>query len=353
MKIIIPLIGSFAKAGGFRVLSQLANYWIMDGHDVTFLSYINGKDPYFPTTAKILYYDNKGDINTQKDNNHPKALLGMFHLRKALIKALNQLEADIVLANHCFTAQPVKKSSIKARKFYYVQAYEPDYYYHKTIKDFIFKRISKKSYELGLEIIVNASMYKSYKEIKTNRVIYPGLDLDIFKPLPTNKDPNKIILGTIGRLEEYKGTTYIIEAFKMLRKKLGNKIELHIGFGEKHLEEIEGIIVLFPNGDKELAKYYNSLNFYICAGTIQLEAIHYPIIESMACKVPVITTGYYPSNNENTIIVPIKDSVALEQAVIEAIDEKDVIEYKKENAFTSIEQFDWKIISRKMINYFS
>ncbi|UCA61903.1 glycosyltransferase family 4 protein [Chryseobacterium rhizoplanae] len=353
MKIIIPLIGSFGKAGGFRVLSQLANYWIMDGHDVVFLSYINGTDPYFPTKAKVLYYDNKGGISTQKDNNHPKPFLGMFQLRKALTKALNQFEADIVLANHCFSAQPVKKSSIEARKFYYVQAYEPDYYYHKTIKDFIFKKISENSYKLGLEIIVNASMYRDYKEIKTDKVIFPGLDLDVFKPQTISRDSNKIILGTIGRLEEYKGTIYIIEAFKMLRKKLGEKIELHIGFGEKHLEEIEGIKVFFPNGDKELAQYYNSLNFYICAGTIQMEAIHYPIIESMACKVPVITTGYYPSNHDNSIMIPIKDSIALEKAVIKAIDEKEVVESKKEKAFTSIEQFDWKIISRKMINYFS
>lgn len=353
MKIIIPIVGSFGKSGGFRVLSQLANYWIKDGHKVAFLSYINATDPYFPTKAEIIYYDNKGDIKEQKDNNQSKAFLGFFQLRNALKKALNRLEADIVLANHCFTAQPVKKSSINARKFYYVQAYEPDFYYHKTIKDFIFKRISKNSYKLGLEIIVNAEMYKNYNEIKTDKVIFPGLDLDVFKPLPINKDSNRIILGTIGRLEEYKGTIYVIEAFKMLRKILGDKIELHIGFGEKHLEDIEGVKVLFPNGDNELAQFYNSLNFYICAGTIQLEAIHYPVIESMACKVPVITTGYYPSNHENSFIVPIKDSISLEKAVITAINEPKAVEVRNEIASNSIKQFDWKMISQKMISYFS
>lgn len=352
MKIIIPIVGSFGKSGGFRVLSQLANYWIKDGHKVIFLSYINAVDPYFPTNAEILYYDNSGDVKEQKDNNHPKAFLGVFQLRNALKKALNRLEADIVLANHCLTAQPVKKSSINARKFYYIQAYEPDFYYHKTIKDFIFKRISKKSYKLGLEIIVNASMYKNYKEIKTDKVIFPGLDLDVFKPLTINKDSNKIILGTIGRLEEHKGTMYVVEAFKMLRKKLGDKIELHIGFGEKHLEDVEGIKVLFPNGDQKLAQYYNSLDFYICAGTIQLEAIHYPIIESMACGVPVITTGYYPSNDDNSIIVPIKDSISLEKAVIAAINEPEAVELRNEVASNSVKQFDWNTISQNMINYF-
>ncbi|MFP3682085.1 hypothetical protein SB725_33900, partial [Pseudomonas sp. SIMBA_041] len=76
--------------------------------------------------------------------------------------------ADVVLANHSFTASPVKKSIIKAKKFYYVQAYEPEYFYHKNFKDFILKTISRKSYQLGLNIIVNASMYQDYKEIKTH-----------------------------------------------------------------------------------------------------------------------------------------------------------------------------------------
>ena len=38
MKIIIPLVGSFSKEGGWRVLSELANAWIRMGHEVVFLS---------------------------------------------------------------------------------------------------------------------------------------------------------------------------------------------------------------------------------------------------------------------------------------------------------------------------
>ena len=96
MKIIIPLIGTFGKSGGFRVLSQLANHWINDNHEVIFLSYINAEDPYFPTDANILYYDNSGNIKVQKNKHNPKAMFGMFSLREALRKALNNLPvADV------------------------------------------------------------------------------------------------------------------------------------------------------------------------------------------------------------------------------------------------------------------
>ncbi|SIS78369.1 Glycosyltransferase involved in cell wall bisynthesis [Chryseobacterium ureilyticum] len=353
MKIIIPLVGSFGKSGGFRVLSKLSNYWIEEGHDVIFLSYVNGDLPYFPTKAKLLYYDNKGNVVEHQNNDSAVLTFGMFRLRKFLRKALDTLEADVVLANHSFSALPVKNSKIKAKKCYYVQAYEPEFYGEKGLKNYILRRISKNSYTLGLDIIVNALMYQNYKELKTDKVVFPGLDLNTFKPLSLSKNGNKIILGTIGRSEIHKGTIYILEAFKLLRKELGTKIELHIAFGEKDLENFEGIKVVTPDGDHKLAEYYNSLDAYICGGILQMEAIHYPVIESMACGVPVITTGYYPASLDNAFMVPIKNSEAIKDAVMEFIDNPILAELKKNRAFTNIEQFDWKLISQKMLTYFS
>lgn len=353
MKIIIPLVGSFGKSGGFRVLSKLSNYWIEKGHEVIFLSYINGNVPYFPTNAKLLYYDNNGKITEDQNTDITTLSFGMFRLRKFLRKALDTLEADVVLANHSFSAVPVKKSKIKAKKSYYVQAYEPEFYEGNGIKKFILRKISKNSYKLGLDIVVNALMYRNYKELKTDKVVFPGLDLNTFKPISVTKSHNKIVLGTIGRSEPHKGTIYILEAFKLLRKELGDKIELHIAFGEKDLENIEGIKVITPDGDNNLAEYYNSLDAYICGGILQMEAIHYPVIESMACGVPVITTGYYPSAKDNAFIVPIKDSIAIRNAVIEFINNPKLTEQKRNKAFSNVEQFDWKLISEKMLAYFS
>jgi len=354
MRIIIPLLGPFGKAGGFRVLSNLANHWIDAGHKVSFLSYVNTDPPYFPTKANILYYNKNGKLISKTQTDTSKALLGMLQLRRSLKKVLDICEADIVLANHCFTALPIKQSKIKAKKFYYVQAYEPEYYYKNTLKDFIFKKISKNSYNLGLDIIVNAEMYKDYKNLKSTKVVFPGMDLEIFQPNESKETSNtqkKIILGTIGRLEAYKGTNYVLEAFKILRNELGDCVELHVGFGEKVMEITEGVKVMFPNGDKGLADYYRSLDVYICAGIVQLDAIHYPILESMACKVPVITTGYYPATDENAYLVPIKDVEAIKNKVLEV-----VMSHKNQNkiekAYADIKQFDWNHIANKMLNYF-
>jgi len=351
MKIIVPILGKFGNSGGFRVLSKLANYWISSGNEVSFLVYVGSEPPYFPTSADFLYYNKKGNLVSKDQKDASLPLLRMFQMRVAMQTALNNCYADVVLANHCLTALPVKKSVIKAKKFYYVQAYEPEYYYRKTLKDFIFKKISKNSYNLGLDIIVNADMYKNYANLHSTKVVYPGIDLEVFRPALNEESSNeKIIIGTIGRLEEYKGTAYVIKAFQLLRQELGERVELHVAFGEEAMGNIDGVKVFYPNGDHNLADFYRSLDIYVCAGTVQLEAIHYPVLESMACKIPVITTGYYPASIDNAEIVPIKNAEAIKQKLLKIISDKDDVKINK--AFEDVKQFEWTHIANKMLNYF-
>jgi glycosyltransferase involved in cell wall biosynthesis len=352
MKIIIPILGSFGKAGGWRVLSQLANYWIKSGNEVSFLVHCSSPEPYFPTNASIIYYDNKGKIVSDSTPYYSKPFGGIIKLRKALELALNKLNASIVLANHSLSAGPVSKSTIQAKKFYYVQAYEPEYYSKPGFKNLIFRYLSKKSYTLGLDIIVNSPMYLDYKEIKSNKVVYPGIDLDIFRPNnEVKKETTKYVIGTIGREEKVKGTRDILEAFKILRQKYSTQVELHVAFG-KMGNDIDGVINVDINGDMELAEFYNKIDVYVCAGLVQLKAVHYPVIESMACKTPVITTGYLPANNMNAKLVSINSPLSIMTALTELIEKNDFQE-KVEQGIKDIQVFKWSIVSEKMLNYFN
>lgn len=354
MKILIPLPVNFGPQGGYRVLSELANNWMRMGHEVEFLVYQHFAKPYFPTKAKMIKYDGIGNLVEGEDNKKDFKFLGTFQLRWAMRKALDQLSADIVLATQCMSASPVWKSKIQAKKFYYIQAYEPEFYKGKTLKDFIFKKISIKSYNYPLKKIVNAEMYSDYKEIKTDKVVYPGLDLNNFHSKEDKfAEKSKYIIGTIGRLEKIKGTQYILEAFKTLREKYNQQIELHIAFGDDKWENYDGIKVLRPENDAELANYYRAIDIYICAGTVQLEAVHYPVIESMSCKTVLITTGYFPANEENSYLVKPKDKVAIVKAVEKIIKNPEVAEMKTQNALKEVKQFDWSTVSAKMITYFN
>lgn len=352
MKILIPLVGSFSKEGGWRVLSELANSWMKLGHSVVFLSHKCYKKPYFPTDAQVLFYDNKGEISDNGDSEYPIPFGGPFRLRKLLQQALNKLEADVVLATQHFTVNPIKKSTIKAKKYYYVQAYEPEFYEHGPLRYKVYKKIAENSYKKGLKTIVNSPMYLDYKGIKSDKVIYPGINLDLFYPDHSKNSNNVFVLGSIGRKEIFKGTAYILEAFKILRKELGDKIELHLAFGNPEWSEIEGVKMYYPEGDLQLADFYRSIDCYICAQYIQLNAVHYPVIESMACGTPLITTGYYPSNEQNSWLIQTKDSNDIVNKVKEVINNPEKTKIKTNHALNAIKEFEWSILAQQMINYF-
>ncbi len=351
MKIIIPLTVDFGPAGGFRVLSQLANYWIDAGHDVSFLTYQQFRKTYYPTKAKMIFYDGFGRIvnGTSADFAPVKSL----QLRWAAKNALDKLHADVVLATQSFSAAPVAKSRIDARKYYYVQAYEPDFYLEGGIKNRIFHRIAEKSYAYPLEKIVNAEMYRDYKGINTDKVVLPGLDASVFYPKEeklTKKDT--FIFGTIVRKQKVKGTDYVVDAFKKLRSKYGDRVQLHAAFGDESLSNIDGITILKPDGDENLAAFYRSIDCYICAGIFQLDAVHYPVIETMACKTALITTGYYPSTVNNAAIIETESSAAIVEAAEKIMEFPEEAEQKAVNALQDIEQFYWEKVSNKMLGYF-
>jgi len=355
MKILIPLTTGFGPQGGWRVLSLLANQWILQGHSVSFLVHKSSNLPYFPTHATLLWFDNKGNIHKINDLNYNIPFGRYFGISYALILALKKLNYDIVLATLSLTTWPIFLARIKSKKYYYVQAYEPTYYPLNKFINLFYKLLSKSSYYLNFEIIVNSEYYYRYKGIKSNKCVYPGIDFSIFFP-KQNKivlSDKKIILGTIGRMEKYKGTYYIIEAFKQLKKENNLNIELHIAFGDKELEKIDGIKIINLKGDCELANYYRSLDIYICAGTYQLGAVHYPVIESMASGVSLITTGYYPSNHENSWLVPIKNSDSIVKQILNIIGKPKLTKMKIHNAIDDVQQFDWKSVSYKMINIFT
>lgn len=351
MKILIPIF-KFGVQGGSRVLSELANHWIKNGHTVEFLAFAKSTMPNFPTEAKILWYDSNGNILSNNDLTLKNPVFKLFSLVFALTQAINQQTYDVILANQCIIAYPVYLSKKSKKKFYYIQAYEPEYFLGNSLKMIILRRLSKLTYKLNLNKIVNSPIYFDYKEIKCEKFVYPGIDFQKFKPSQALKT-GSFIIGCIGRIEPFKGTTYVLDAFIKLQSQVDFNIELHIGFGDKNFENIEGVKVISIKDDYELANYYKSLDALIAPGTLQLGAVHYPVIEAMACKIPVITTGYYPANISNAWIVPIKNSDAIVERLKEIYDNPVARNLKVEMAYLAIKEFDWEIVSNKMLNYFN
>ena len=355
MKILIPILG-FGRAGGYRVLSKLADELIHLGHSVDFLCPLANQKPYYPTIAKIKWIDKKGFITENKNEANRKE--SAISIQKNLAKALCKMPKDaydVIIANHSLTTLSIKKASLVSKTLYYVQAYEPDLYILSGgLKSKILFYLSGLSYKMKLFTVVNAEVYLKYKKLTASRVLYPGIDFNLFYPKEKTlrcQNENKIIIGTIGRAESYKGTRYILDAYHKLKNKYP-EIQLHIAFGNpQDFKNYEDIFCFKPNGDKELGDFYRSLDYYFCAGYTQLGAFHYPVAEAMSCGVPVITTHYYPANNFNAWLSAPQNVEQIIAAFELAKKDSYLKEKKVEQALEDVKQFEWAKVGKQLNNY--
>lgn len=355
MKILIPVFG-FGKQGGYRVLSNLANTWIELGNEVTFLSVSDSEYPHYPTAAKILWINRKGNF-VEEPKNEVKSKYKFFYdiisLYKGL-KALNKYTFDVILANQSHTTFPIYFAKLKSLKAYYIQADEAGTQFTDGgIKNYILSFLSMISYYFNFVRIVNAPLYMNYKYIKANYYVYPGIDFNLFCPNNVEKDSlnsRKLIIGCIGRSALWKGTPDVIEAFNILKNK-NFDIELNIAFGSEELADVDGISLVYPKNDNELATFYKSLDILIAPGRIQLGALHYPVIEAMACGVAVITTGYYPAREDNAWIVKVAEPFDIVDKIKKIVEDESYSK-KINKALNDVKDLSWYNSSLKMINCF-
>lgn len=354
MDILIPILG-FGRAGGYRVLSQLANHWKDAGHNVDFLVPSTSAAPYFPTTAGIIWVDIWGRLSTADnppfENNKESGWRNILSIWRGLWARRNRY--DVVLANHSFTAWPVALTPLTAKKFYYIQAYEPEYF--ELARQKLNKIVSRLSYSLRLSQIANAPIYCRFREINTDLWVPPGLDLQNYRPnaITAGESPkSRYVIGCIGRSEPSKGTSYIIDAFERLHSR-NSDWRLKVAFGNLPIGYSHpGIEIIVPSNDAELAEFYRSVGMLVAAGTVQHGAAHYPVLEAMACGTPVITTGYLPANKNNAWLVPNKDSKAIALAANDVATCSNV-GTKVEQALTDVQCYAWETVASRMISIFS
>jgi glycosyltransferase involved in cell wall biosynthesis len=349
MKILIPILG-FSAAGGMRVLSRLSSQLIEEGHEVEFLGpdFIN--KPYYPTTAKVRHFRNIF--------NGLPVIRGVFNLVGMFLFILrNRKSYDVFLASYNLTAFPVAFAALGSGKgYYYVQAYEPEFYDKKTVVGFLSYIMASISYILPLKIIVNGEIYKNYKLVTSECVVEPGIDLEIFQFSPRLNGNSEVIIGCIGRELAWKGTYEIIEAVKSVRQITGRNLILHVAFElpkSVDLAQYDFVRLSTPHGDQNLAAFYRDVDLFIATGLLQDGAFHYPCLESLASGCVVIS-NYGPANNENALFMDsvTKDKIA--QKILAYLQMNEVeINNVRSHAENDVKAYAWSEIAKKMLKSFT
>lgn len=349
MKILVPVL-AFSSAGGMRVLSKLSSTLIEQGHQVELLGPHDINEPYYPTLAKVRSFKNYF--------NFLPVVRGIFNLVGIFLFVLrHRKDYDIFLANYNLTAFPVSLAALGSGKgFYYVQAYEPEFYNRKTVVGFLSYLMASVSYILPLKRIVNGAIYTNYKLLSSQYVVEPGIDLDVYRFSPKAMDKSEIILGCIGRELAWKGTYEIIEAVKSVREATGKNLILNVAFElpkTVNLENYNFVRMYNPHGDVNLAAFYRGVDLFIATGLLQDGAFHYPCLESLASGCAVIS-NYGPATESNSLylIGVTKEKIAQQILRYLQLDEADLMRMR-EYAKSDVKAYGWSEIAQKMVDSFA
>jgi glycosyltransferase involved in cell wall biosynthesis len=237
------------------------------------------------------------------------------------------------------------------QRVYYIQAYEPEYYHGLRPDRMFLRTLSTLSYFLPCRRIANAPIYLRYKLLRSDRWVPPGLDFRHFHAdrLTPPLEEDTVWLGCIGRKEAAKGTRYVVDAYLQLRE-AGIPVQLRVAYGNVPAHIGAHYDVVTPGNDAELAAFYRSVDILIAPGTVQLGAVHYPVIEAMACGTPVITTGYLPATVDNAWIVPVKDATAIANAVQTILHQRQEARRRAEQAHLDVQRFVWPALAKEMLD---
>lgn len=346
----------FNRSGGNRVLSELATQLVSRGYEVDFVCLMYSDSPYFPTDARVIWIDGVGR-RVRQNQPRRKTYPGEHLVALTLFLWRHGGNYDLVFANHSLTTLPTYLSGSAHRAVYYVQAYEPEYYdAYKDLRSRIARMVARRSYSMIPNIIVNAPIYFSYKEIRAHMCVSPGLDLANYYPKQPNYQQRRtdasLILGCIGRKEVYKGTMDVLVAFQVYQKQHGNcKLRVAVGHVPSPFDQDPNIEVVPIRSDAELADFYRSLDVMIAPGTVQLGAVHYPVLEAMACGVPTIHTGYAPGSSDNSWIVTPRSPEQIVAAIEAIVDDRSTTDLRVRKGLAEVERYAWHSVGNELDAY--
>ncbi|WP_308367000.1 MULTISPECIES: glycosyltransferase family 4 protein [unclassified Microbulbifer] len=195
------------------------------------------------------------------------------------------------------------------------------------------------------------------------RLIYNGIDTDIFRPQPDIARTPLRIMTTASADQPLKGLRFLLHALATLRGKYP-KLELLVvgrlqegGATERLLNDLQlQTAVRFVSGisNQQMVDYYASASVVVCPSLY--EGFGLPAGEAMACGTPVISSdgGALPEVvGDAGIVVPAGDSDALAKALDRLLADASVRETLGQKGRERIEQhFSWRLAAEHLVHYY-
>ncbi|GMB01255.1 glycosyltransferase [Pelosinus sp. IPA-1] len=190
---------------------------------------------------------------------------------------------------------------------------------------------------------------------KPMAVLEDGVDLTLFKPVKLERfnhiEERKIVIGWSGNsqwaseLEDFKGVHTILKP--ALEELYAEGLPIKAYFADRAERMI-------PH--HEMVNYYSELDVYIC--TSKIEGTPNPVLEAMACGVPVISTdvGIVPQAfglAQSEFILKERSVECLKQAIRKLIQQPQLFRELSGENLRQIKKWDWQVKTQGFASYFN
>ncbi|MGA3109071.1 MAG: glycosyltransferase family 4 protein [Candidatus Bathyarchaeia archaeon] len=347
---------STVRTGGTKVIFEFASRLAKKGHvvDVVTVRYRNDPDCQshtwfkFPENVRVHYAP--FNLFAAAANRYLKKIgLPRYTIRYANRLAREIPESDIVVATYCMTAFAVTHAGI-GTGVYYTQHYAP-----LVLENRGMKKIAEGTYSLPLRKIANCSWLKSKLEGYNDpiTVIYPAIDQEIFRPIPTKRVDDEFRVVALGKTIPWKGLRDLFDATLLVRREIprlklilyGNEPTISAPVPFEYLARIE---------DEELAELYASADAVVTPSWY--ESFPLPPLEAMACGAPVICTPVgtedYAVNRKNCLIVSPRNPKELASAILALRNDPDLSREIREEGILTAAKFRWEDSVNQMESFF-
>lgn len=349
---ILFVIGPLNKGGAERVVCNLSNELIKK-NDVIIATTVTDKAEYsLDKRIKVICLD------TNRTSSFLTKNISRIRNLKKIIKEHNIDIAISFLPEPSYRLMLIKNKKIKT---IISDRNDPHIEYNSFLKKLLVKILYRKSDGFVFQT-PDARKYFS-KKIQSKSIIIPNPINDLFLVAsPYDGNRTKRIVS-VGRLTRQKNHKLLIDAFAIVNKKYDDyKLEI---YGEGELkEDIEKYIsnlglndyIFLKGKSNQLEKDLYDANMFVLSS--DYEGMPNALMEAMALGLPCISTDcpiggpkFLINNKESGLLVPVGDSDALANAIIELI-EDDLLSRKISfNSFNDSKQYNNAEINKMWEDY--
>lgn len=201
-------------------------------------------------------------------------------------------------------------------------------------------------------------------------IIPNGIDCSRFaspdiQPIEKFNDGRPNILF-VGRMEKRKGFRYLIRAYPYIKQAIPNARLIVVGaFSDRekapflryaHTHRLRGIHFIGYVPPEQVPRYYRTATVF-CAPSTGFESFGIILLEAMAAGLPIIASdiaGYrnVVQQNVDGLLVPPEEEQAIAHAVIDLLSAPERCARMSEAGRHKAAQYDWDIITHRVLAYY-